>query len=410
MRVNWVFLDMNSFFASAEQHLRPELRGRAVGVIPTQTERTCVIAASVDAKRLGVRVGTPVPEARKLCPGIALIKARPDVYVRLHHAIGASIDKHLPIHKAYSIDEWAMRLLGHERTIDRATELAHRIKAQIAQDHSPWLRCSVGVAPTRLLAKIACELRKPDGLTVLTPDDLPERVAHLKPRDLTGISTGIEARLAAHGVVSIEQLWGLSRRKSIQIWGSVAGAQWWAGFHGHDEPEQTTQRRSMSHANVLEPRFRSEDGARQMLARLISRLGARLRQDEMLAGRISYFVRCQGDGGQFEASGPLGQVSDTPSLLRVFADLWEDRPAAIATPMMVGACVSGLVHHAQATGCLFGEPEADKRLSSTLDAINRRWGPSAAYFGALHGCSHEMDEKIAFGRIPATLGRPPAAE
>src|SRR6056297_2053927 len=83
--VGWVFLDMNSFFASAEQHLRPELLGQPVGVIPMVTESTCVIAASVEAKRLGVRTGTSVPEARRLCPQIRLVKARPETYVRLHH-------------------------------------------------------------------------------------------------------------------------------------------------------------------------------------------------------------------------------------------------------------------------------------------------------------------------------------
>ena len=106
--VSWVFLDMNSFFASAEQHLRPELRGHPVGVIPMVTESTCVIAASVEAKRFGVKTGTVVPEAKRLCPEIQLVKARPETYVRLHHDIAASIDRHLPIHKA----EWFGRDRG----------------------------------------------------------------------------------------------------------------------------------------------------------------------------------------------------------------------------------------------------------------------------------------------------------
>src|SRR5882672_10099072 len=106
--LNWMLIDMNAYFASVEQHLRPELRGRMVGVVPVESEGTCIIAASADAKRLGVRVGTRVREARQLCPEIVLVRARPALYVKIHQAVGRSIDRCAPVHKVYSIDEWAI--------------------------------------------------------------------------------------------------------------------------------------------------------------------------------------------------------------------------------------------------------------------------------------------------------------
>ena len=402
--VNWVFLDMNSYFASAEQHLRPELRGHPVGVIPMVTESTCVIAASVEAKRFGVRTGTGVPEAKRLCPEIRLVKARPEGYVRLHHEVARSIDRHLPIHKAYSVDEWAMRLMGDECVVGRALEIGRRIRAQMLGDFSEALPCSIGIAPTRLLAKIACELEKPNGLTALTVRDLPGRLSHLELTDLTGINTGVVSRLNQHGVRTVEELWALSRRDAVAAWGSVVGGDWWAGFHGVDEPERATRKRSMGHQNVLEPRLRTEDGARQMLARLIYRLGTRLRREGMLADRLCFSVRCK-EGQGFSREVPLGLVNDTPTLLRRFREGWRSRPALWSVPWRVGADVTKLVHESQATGCLFGEPVVGNRLSATLDAINTRWGPTAAFFGALHDCSHEMDEKIAFGRVPEVIER-----
>lgn len=403
--MNWMFLDMNSFFASAEQCLRPELRGQPVGVVPVETERTCVIAASIEAKVHGVRTGTAVNDALALCPGIRLIRARPDMYVRLHHAIAASIDKHVPIHRAYSIDEWAMRLLGPERNAGVARALGRRVKAQIRDDHGGWLPCSVGIAPTRLLAKIACELKKPDGLSVLGVADLPDRLGHLSLGDLTGIGPGIVARLNRHGVEDIARLWTLSRKESEKVWGSVVGGDWWAGFHGIDEPETRTRKRSMSHANVLEPCLRTPEGVRGMLARLVTRLGARLRREGMLAERLSVWVDYLHTPQKFEAGIALAGVRDTPTLLRGFYELWARRPMIDAVPLRTGACVSGLVHESQATGQLFGGDERDTQLSRTLDVINRRWGTAAAYFGSLHGCRGEMDEKIAFGRVPEVVQR-----
>src|SRR5271154_906484 len=213
--MNWMLIDMNSYFASVEQHLRPELRGRRVAVIPVESENTCVIAASYDAKRLGVKVGTRVREARRLCPEIVFIQARPNLYVQIHHAILRSIDQCLPVHKVYSIDEWTIRLLGDEQKRERATTLAHRIKQQLLKDFSPWLTCSIGIAPTRLLAKIASELKKPDGLTVLDPSELPDRLEHLSLDDLCGIGHGMLARLDAHGIQNVRDLWALSKQQAI---------------------------------------------------------------------------------------------------------------------------------------------------------------------------------------------------
>ncbi|MFG0293712.1 MAG: Y-family DNA polymerase [Phycisphaerales bacterium JB050] len=398
--LNWLFIDMDGFFASAEQHFRPELRGKPVGVLPALTDRTCVIAANFQAKARGVKVGTPVGEAKRLCPGIALVKARPDLYVDLHHAVARSIDKCVPIHRAYSIDEWAARLTGPWRDINEAERLGRLVQQQVEADHSEWLKCSIGIAPTRLLAKIASDLEKPNGFVILTADALPDRLAHLEIEDLTGISKGVGSRLRARGISTIRDLWALSHTQAREAWGSVVGEQWWAGFHAHDEPEPVTRRRSMGHSNVLEPRFRSEEGARKMLMRLTMRLGLRLRMEGYSASRIAIAVRHAGDQPSFEADTGLNQVNDTPTLLKALFELWGRRPPHPPKPMGVGVTVYGLERIAQATPCLFTHHERDDKLSEALDTIQKRWGIGAAYYGAMHGCAHDMDQKIAFGRIP----------
>lgn len=397
--MNWMLMDMNSYFASVEQHLRPELRGRPVGVIPLETDSTCIIAASYDAKRFGVKTGTGVREARLLCPGVILVKARPDVYVRVHRHLLESVEKCTPIQRVYSIDEWTIQLVGRERNPEQAVRLGQGIKRQVLQDFGPWLTCSIGIAPTRLLAKLASNLQKPDGLTLLSTSDLPDRIEHLSLKDLSGIGDGMAARFAKHGIHTIRQLWELSREGAIRVWGSVTGARWWAGFHGYDEPEPPTRRQSMSHGNVLEPRFRHEEGARCILLRLVCKLGERLRRAGYLAGCLQLFLK-DVRGHCFSGSIDLPLVQDTPTLLSQFEKLWRTRVPNRCPIKAVEVCVGKLVLASQVPRSLFDEFEKPHQLSRTIDKINEHFGSAAIYFGAVHNYRHRMENKIAFGRIP----------
>lgn len=406
-RFNWLFMDMNSYFASVEQHLRPELRGRHVGVIPVQSEGTCVIAASAGAKRMGVKVGTRVRDARELCPGIMLVKARPSLYVEVHHAILRSVEMCAPIHKTYSIDEWAIRLRGEERRGTVAVELAQRIKRQLLADFSPWLTCSIGIASTRLLAKIASDLKKPDGLTPLELESLPHSLEHLQPNDLPGIARSMLARLNAAGVQTIPQLWALSRQDSRHIWGSVQGEVWWAGFHGFDDPEPATHRSSMTHANMLAPEFRNDDGAHGILVRLLCKGAARLRHHDYFANKLNVRVRSYSDR-EWHGESHLPGTQDTLTILRHFSSMWRKRPWASKGEAssrwrpfaQVSMTLSGLTPAAITPGHLFPQDERLRRLSQAMDELNRRWGQNAVYIGSVHEYRQTMDDKIAFGRIP----------
>lgn len=397
--MNWMLTDMDSYFASVEQYLRPELRGRPVGVIPVETDSTCVIAASYDAKRLGVKVGTGVREARQLCPGISLVKARPKIYVQVHQRILQSVDQCAEVHRVYSIDEWTVRLQGEGRQRDKAQKLARDIKRRVLEDFGPWMTCSIGIAPTRLLAKIASELQKPNGLTVLPIDEMPHRIENLSLDDLCGISDGMLARLDRHGIRNVRELWEVSREQAVRIWGSVSGAHWWAGFHGHDEPEPPTRRRSMSHGNVLPPRFRNEEGAYCIMARLVCKLAQRLRRSGYLARSLRISLRDE-RSGSFSEEIHVPSAHDTPTLLQQFYVLWRRRPPGDCPIKKVEVSVAGLVPASQVPRPLFDEVEKLQRLSQTIDEINKRWGSLTVYFGPVHCYRQLMENKIAFGRIP----------
>lgn len=303
MSLTTLWLDMDAFFASAEQHLQPRLRGHPVGVVPVfapegnPARTSCCIAVSCEARPSGVRTGTPVFEAFRLCPGIRLVHARPAEYVRLHHKIHEAVETVLPIDRVYSVDEMACRLMGEEKDPVRAAELGLAIKRVVRDRFSTALTCSVGIAPNRLLAKVAGDLDKPDGLQVIESSMLPGAVADMALDDWPGISRGMLARFAKHGVSTTLQMYELREESMAEVFGSVDGRRWWMLIRGFDLPDKTTIRRTLGHQNVLPPDKRDREQARGVMVRLLVEAAQRLRREGFRACELVSETKLLPTGG-----------------------------------------------------------------------------------------------------------------
>lgn len=184
---------------------------------------TCAIAASYEAKRLGIKTGTIIKEAKHLCPDLICIQARQSVYAEFHRRIFQEIDKHLHVDYIFSIDEGACRLTGNLRNKEQAVYIAQFIKDVIKQQVGDYITCSIGIAPNRYLAKIASNMQKPDGLSVILPENLPEILYKLELRDLPGIGNKVYQRLTEHKVKTIAQLCRFNRIQLCSLWGSIWG-------------------------------------------------------------------------------------------------------------------------------------------------------------------------------------------
>ena len=192
-----IHVDLNSFFASVEQQLHPEYRGKPVGVCGTMADTGALIAASSEAKALGIKTLTKVGEARRICPEIILVDGSHSVYAEYSHNIAKAVERVCPVAHTPSIDEMVCELMGRERNPPAARRIALDIKQAIRDDVGATLRCSIGMAPNRYLAKIASDMQKPDGLIGLLPSQLPRAIAHLELRDLPGVGARTEVRLNA---------------------------------------------------------------------------------------------------------------------------------------------------------------------------------------------------------------------
>ncbi|MBU0724515.1 MAG: impB/mucB/samB family protein [Alphaproteobacteria bacterium] len=412
--LKWLFLDLNAYFASVEQQARPELRGRPVGVLPLQSEGTCIIAASYEAKAFGIKTGTPVREARQLCPDIQLVPARHELYVKYHHLIVAEIDRHIPIAHVGSIDEVACELLGPQRERPAAMALARQVKRGILDRVGECLRCSIGIAPNRFGAKVASDMQKPDGLTVIEPGEMPDRLFTLELRDLAGIGANMERRLNAAGIHSVRDLAGIAPKHARQIWGSVAGERFWYGLQGVDVPMpgEVTDRHSIGHSRILPPALRPPEEARQVARRLLAKAAVRLRRYGCTARVLVISARLEsGAGWAIEAR--FAPTQDSVPLLAALERGWPDLTAQHGRPRLkkVGITLLGLAPLAEYMPDLFATADPAwqhrqarlSRLSGAMDTLNRRFGSDTVMLGLLPAVDLDYaGAKVAFNRIPET--------
>lgn len=405
-QVEWLFLDMNAFFASCEQQLHPELRGRPVAVVPVVSDTTCCIAASYEARRYGVKTGTNVGQARRMCPGLKLVHGNHEDYIRIHHQILTAIETVLPIEKRCSIDEVACKLSPPDRQVMRAVEVAKAAKRAIHEQVGEHLHCSVGLAPNKMLAKLASDMKKPNGLTVITREELPRKLYPLELQAFAGIGRNMVRRLAERGVRTTRQLCSLSRDDMIEVWGSCVGAAWWHGLRGDDIVEQPTHRRTVSHSHVLPPALRNDEGARGVLVRLLHKAAARLRKEGYVARRLEFGVRYVGHGGErggkWHARSTLAHCGDTPTMLKALDTAWRMRGPddRAATPLKVSLVLWKLEPAATMTLPLFIEDRQASQAARTMDAVNAVFGAGSMYFASMHETRDAAPLRIAFTNIP----------
>ncbi|WP_448586684.1 DNA polymerase Y family protein [Thermaurantiacus sp.] len=395
--LRWLYLDLDSFFASIEQELDPALRGRPVAVGPGAIDSGTIIAASYEAKAFGVKTGMRVGEAKRRCPGLVFAASGHHRYTAFHRAILAEIGRHLPVTHVCSIDEFACRLLDNENNPAVAAALARRIKAGIRARVGQCLSASVGIAPSRLLAKIAAEREKPDGLTILTAPDLPEALFPLPLEAIPGIGAATLARLRARGITTMA---GLLRTRPAD----TVGTRIWLQLHGEDTPEPPQRSRSVGHSHVLPPSARHAAAAQAVARRLLLRAAVRLRRAGLETRHLTLHARLE-SGAAWSARCRLSPTSDSHALLGALERLLPRLPARVR---MVGVSLGDA--RPDQPMLPFEGPSRSARLWQALDSLEARFGPGVASLGPpATGRAREIGSRIAFGRIPAPLESGPVA-
>ena len=425
----FLHIDLNSFFASVEQQLHPEYRNKPTGVVPTMADTTSLIAASYEAKALGIKTGTRVSEAKRICPDIILVNGDHATYAEYSHKIAAAVERVCPVAHTPSIDEMVCQLLGRERNPPAARQISLAIKQAIKDDVGETLRCSIGMAPNRYLAKIASDMQKPDGLIGLLPSQLPNSIDHLVLRDLPGIGVRTEVRLNAKGIRTMPDLLALDRPAMHALFDSVWGDRMYHWLRGNDTgddgaPVPSELQKSLGHSHVLAPEHRSPEGAWAVAHKLLHKAAMRLRMEKFftssLAVTIKYSLTREQSIHAEKAKKHLSGITqigwgmearfrpcqDTLSLLEALQGCWKQSPTSPEhqKPFFVGITLRNLIPEADVQTSLFEEPGNRNQLSATMDKLNLKYGHTTLHFAGMLPARDSAPTRIAFTQIPVQYG------
>ncbi len=399
-------LDMNSYFASVEQQANPFLRGKAIGVVATMSPNGCVIASSTEAKKKGIKTGVRVKEARSLDPHVILIPNDSAKYRSCTEGIFRILREYTDDIEMYSIDEAFLNLTGFIRNYAQAMSLGQEIRRRIQAEVGTWLQCSMGIAPTRWLAKFAGDTAAKGATLLVDHDNL---ATTLDPRPLTdawGIAHGLERRLQALNLYTLGDLRHYPVMNLMQVLG-IMGYELWANVQGIEIPGLRTADvpKSIGHQHVFARKATSLLYPKAVLAKLCEKAGRRLRRLNFeaygawvwfsLSAQVAQRYGRSGGGGGGKLGAPLTDTRD------IFQHCWqlllEDLPRG-ALPNAVGM---GLFWLKPRVNQLELWPQFTRHdppsLAQALDTLNDKYGDFTVTRGSLWGLTdRDAPDRVGF--------------
>lgn len=391
-------IDLNSCFATVEQQARPKLRGKPVAIVNRRTDKTAIVTASYEAKAKGVKVGMKLREAKILCPDIIALESDPPKYRYVYHKL-LDIMRDYSAHVTMkSIDEGIIDF--HDTSYDIAgrdlVDIGYEIKQRLKDEIGVWMRCNIGIATNRFLAKTAAGLHKPDGLDVITSQNIHEVLGELKLTDLTGIAHRNERRLNSVGIYTPLQFLDadvVTLQK--MVFKSVVGEWWYKRLRGFEVDDVETKIGRVGRQYVLERFDLSRDEIVQRLHHLCESVGSRMRS-QGLAARGVYVYAKTTDRQYWHAStlSPLPFFSDQ-SIFTQALQLFDRAPDELKE---IGVhCYELTASDISQISLFADEISRERRVVEMIDEINKQFGERTIHSADTLNTGIYVKTRIPFG-------------
>lgn len=392
-------IDLNSCFASIEQQANPFLRGKPVVVAAFATNGGCILAASIEAKKMGIKTGMRVFEGRKIYPKLTVLPPDPwkyrNVHLKLRKLISGYTDNFVP----KSIDEFSLNMEGYPRLkTESMAEVASDIKKKIKSEIGEWLTVSIGIAPNRYLAKVAAGLHKPDGLDEINKNNFLDIYSRLKLTDLTGIKERNAARLFSMGIYSVLDFYNAPIWRLKAAFHSVNGLYWHMRLGGFEIDNIEFGRRSYGNSVAIGANLSKISELSPILARLTEKMCSRLRGAGYRASGVHLALIFK-DGSWWHKGRLLKRTCfDSRDFYKAAFRLM-----VLADPkspvLNIAVSCFGLSKNSHLQLGLFENVIKKEELIKSLDLVNEKWG------GFTIGSARSFDgakvvlDRIAFGGV-----------
>lgn len=386
-------LDMDAFFASVEQRDDASLIGKPVGVIGSNA-RTVLVTASYEARKFGVKTGMNIPEARSFCPEIILVKASHAKYTAICNELVTILDKFSPLVEIFSIDEFFIDATGLAKILGSPVVMAEKIKARIKE--ITGLTASIGIGPNKLIAKLASDISKPDGLKYIESGKIGETLRDLPVDKLCGIGKKTKEELARMNVKTCGELSRVKRSTLIDKFGAVGERIYRMGRGEDDSPvtsfREETKEKSMGHSMTL-PRDIGDKGELLRHAlRLSDMVGVRLRRQKMTGDTISLTVRYK-NFATFSRQKKIDIPTNSTKVIFETASHILNGINLKEAVRLIGVSVHNL-KEAFPVLSLFSDDERLRKLDKAKDAINDIFGSDTIQLASILG-TKKLDKVIS---------------
>ena len=369
-----MLVDMNAFFASVEQLANPRLRGKAIAVTGAG-KRTVVTTASYEARARGVRTGMNKVEAKRACPELIFVPADNRKYMHASMKVLDVLKRCSPIVEPYSIDEAFVDITGSPDLKDGARSLARAVKSDVME--ATGLKCSVGIGPNKLIAKLAAGMEKPDGLVVLTGDKIGEALEDLPTNELWGIGGKLKVHLERMGIRTCGELGRFPISRLRRRFGIVGERLHMMGRGLDASPVvpigEEADAKSVGHSTTLPHDIKDFVEIKRYILRLSEMASKRARKHGLLGGKVFFTVRLPDFYTTTKTRKLSKPTNDTRVVYNTALAIWKE--LSIKGPVrLLGVGLTGITKGTHQLA-LF---EADKRrenLLEALDTINDRYGP-----------------------------------
>jgi DNA polymerase-4 len=372
-------VDMDAFYASVEERDDPAIAGRAVIVGGTAEGRGVVAAANYEARKFGVHSAMSAARAVRLCPHATFIMPRMDRYAEVSREVRSIIDEFTPLVEPLSLDEAFLDATGSEHLFGSSAEIGLLLKDRIRTELR--LIASVGVAPNKFLAKIASDLRKPDGYVVVDKDKVQEFLDPLPVGRIWGVGKVTGQVFDRLGIRTIGELRQLPMPKLNHLFGS-SGEHYWRLSHGLDDRNVVPDReaKSISHETTFAEDIGDSEVLQAWLLELVEQVARRLRSQELKGRTVELKVRFA-DFHTITRSATLAEPTNTTlELMGAATGLLQTKlPRGHLPVRLLGFGVTGFDDSGQSQRHLFGEPDRkrQRQLDEVSDRIAGKFGDAA---------------------------------